>query len=96
MKRTILIVVVFAALAGGVYMATRPSPPDPEAMAVAEALAVHTRALKTAMDEKCMEAKGKLDDWRRLREAGTPSPDDSKRARKVLRGVLDGGCRGHG
>ena len=96
MKLTILIVVVIAALAGGVYFASRPAAPDPQATAVAEALAIHTKALKTAMDEKCVDAKNKLEDWRRLRAAGTPSPDDSKEARKVLRGVLDGGCRSHG
>jgi len=96
MARTVLILVVLAALAGGVYALTRPAAPDPEAMAVAEALAVHTKALKSAMDEKCTEARGKLRDWNRLRKAGTPSPDDTKDARKMFRAVVKDGCVGHG
>jgi hypothetical protein len=92
MARTVLILVVLAALAGGVYAVTRPSAPDPEATAVAEALAVHTKALKTAMDEKCTEARAKLRDWNRLRKAGTPSPDDTKDARKMVRKIVKGGC----
>ena len=96
MARTVLILAVIAALAGGVYALTRPTAPDPAAVAMAEALAVHTSALKTAMDEECVEARGRLREWSRLREAGNPSPDDSKKARKVLRAMLKGGCRGHG
>jgi predicted Zn-dependent peptidase len=96
MVRTVLVLAVVAAIGGLVYVQTRPSPPDPGAAAMAEALAVHTNALKTAMDEECSEARDKLKAWSRLREAGTPSPDDNKKTRKTLRALVKGGCRGHG
>ncbi len=96
MARTVLILAVLAVLAGGVYALTRPPAPDPGTAAVVEALAVHTSALKTAMDEECTEARDKLKAWRRLREAGTPSADDNKKTRKMLRAMVTGGCRGHG
>ena len=96
MIRTVLILAVCAALAGGIYAITRPVAPDPATVAVVEALAIHTNALKTAMDEECAEARGKLKAWSRLREAGTPSPDDNKKTRKMLRAMVKGGCRGQG
>lgn len=96
MTKVLIAVACLLALVGGAYLVDAPAASDPEAVAVAEALALHTRALKTAMAEECADARERLTEWRHLKEAGTPSPDDTKQARRMLRKLVKSGCRGQG
>ena len=95
MKKLLVLAAIVIGI-GGAYLLTAEDKRDPEADALAEALALHTRAIQPALDEECGEAKQKLDTWRKLKKAGTPDPADNKQARKTLRGMLKEGCRDHG
>lgn len=94
--KTFVILAAIVIVLGGAYLLTAESPPDPEAQAVAEALALHTRAMRVALDEECADAHKKLATWRKLKKAGTPDPADNREARKALRGMINEGCRDAG
>lgn len=94
--KTFLILAAIVMLLGGAYLVTAKDRPDPEAQAVAEALALHARALQVAIDEECTDAHKKLATWKKLKKAGTPDPADNKQARKALRGMIEQGCRDAG
>lgn len=96
MIKAFAIIAGLVVVGGAVYVGSRPAPVDPQVAALSEALALHARALKTAVAEECAEARDKLENWRLLREAGSPSAEDNKKARKVLRQMVRTGCRGHG
>ena len=94
--KTFVILAAIVIVLGGAYLVTAESPPDPEAQAVAEALALHPRARRVARDEEGADAHKKRATWRKLKKAGTPDPADSKQARKTLRGMIKEGCRDAG
>ena len=96
MKTIVIFLAVLLVAGGGAYLLAAPDAPDPEAQAMAEALALHTRAVKAALEDECGEARDKLDAWHKLRKAGTPDPNDTKQARKTLRQMIKGGCRDNG
>jgi len=96
MKALLVLAALVTTIGGGAYLVSARDEPDPQTVAVAEALALHTRAIKAAFDEECSEARKTLHTWRRLKKAGTPDPDDTKQARKTLRQMLKEGCHEHG
>ncbi len=96
MTKVPVVLACLLVIGGGMYLVSTPIGRNADAVAVAEALALHTRALKTAMAEECADARDRLKEWRDLKEAGTPSPDDSKHARRLLRKLIKSGCRGQG
>lgn len=96
MIKSSIIIAGALVIGGAIYASTRPSAIDPQTAALAEALALHARAVKAAVDEECAEARSRLTEWRTLREAGTPAAEDSKKARKVLRQLVRSGCRAQG